>query len=75
VLGTLFGALPVIMVNGLVDFFEWFYNGLYFIPYILLILAFAAVFSSSLCLLSSRYTDGLMILHSLVDGYLSFHSC
>jgi len=45
-------------------------------PYILLILAFAAVFSSSLCLLSFAYTDGHHDSgHSLGDGYLSFHSC
>jgi peptide/nickel transport system permease protein len=42
-LGTLFGALAGYLGKWVNDFFEWLYNVLTSIPYILLILAFAAV--------------------------------
>jgi len=47
VLGTLFGALAGYFGKWVGDFFEWFYNVFTSIPYILLILAFAAVFAGS----------------------------
>jgi len=46
-LGTLFGALAGYFGGWIGDFFEWFYNVFTSIPYILLVLAFAAVFASS----------------------------
>jgi oligopeptide transport system permease protein len=47
ILGTLFGALAGYFGRWIGDFFEWFYNVFTSIPYILLILAFAAVFANS----------------------------
>ena len=47
VLGTLFGALAGYYGKWVGDLFEWFYNVFTSIPYILLILAFAAVFANS----------------------------
>jgi oligopeptide transport system permease protein len=46
-LGTALGAISGYMGGKVGDFLEWFYNIFTSIPYILLILAFAAVFSSS----------------------------
>ena len=46
-IGTVFGALAGYFRGWLDDFFEWFYSVFTSIPYILLILAFAAVFRSS----------------------------
>jgi oligopeptide transport system permease protein len=46
-LGTALGAVSGYMGGRVGDFLEWFYNIFTSIPYILLILAFAAVFSSS----------------------------
>jgi oligopeptide transport system permease protein len=47
VIGTVFGAISGYLGGKVGDFLEWFYNIFTSIPYILLILAFAAVFSSS----------------------------
>ena len=46
-IGTVFGALAGYFRGWLDDVFEWFYSVFTSIPYILLILAFAAVFRSS----------------------------
>lgn len=46
-IGTVFGALAGYFRGWLDDAFEWFYSVFTSIPYILLILAFAAVFRSS----------------------------
>ena len=47
VIGTALGAISGYMGGRIGDLLEWFYNIFTSIPYILLILAFAAVFSSS----------------------------
>jgi oligopeptide transport system permease protein len=47
IIGTALGAISGYMGGKVGDFLEWFYNIFTSIPYILLILAFAAVFSSS----------------------------
>jgi peptide/nickel transport system permease protein len=47
VIGTALGAISGYMGGWIGDALEWFYNIFTSIPYILLILAFAAVFSSS----------------------------
>jgi oligopeptide transport system permease protein len=47
IIGTTLGAVSGYMGGKIGDFLEWFYNIFTSIPYILLILAFAAVFSSS----------------------------
>jgi oligopeptide transport system permease protein len=47
IVGTALGAISGYMGGKVGDFLEWFYNIFTSIPYILLILAFAAVFSSS----------------------------
>jgi oligopeptide transport system permease protein len=47
ILGTVLGAISGYMGGRVGDFLEWFYNIFTSIPYILLILAFAAVFQSS----------------------------
>ena len=46
-IGTVFGALAGYFGGRMNDFFEWFYNIFTSIPYILLILAFAAVATST----------------------------
>jgi peptide/nickel transport system permease protein len=46
-IGTVFGALAGYFGGRVNDFFEWFYNIFTSIPYILLILAFAAVATST----------------------------
>jgi oligopeptide transport system permease protein len=46
-IGTILGAISGYMGGRVGDFLEWFYNIFTSIPYILLILAFAAVFQSS----------------------------
>lgn len=47
IIGTILGAVSGYMGGKIGDALEWFYNIFTSIPYILLILAFAAVFSSS----------------------------
>jgi oligopeptide transport system permease protein len=47
VIGTVLGAISGYMGGKVGDFLEWFYNVFTSIPYILLILAFAAVFAAS----------------------------
>jgi oligopeptide transport system permease protein len=47
VIGTVLGAISGYLGGKVGDFLEWFYNIFTSIPYILLILAFAAVFSAS----------------------------
>lgn len=54
VIGTTLGAISGYMGGKIGDFLEWFYNIFTSIPYILLILAFAAVFSSSPSLAAYR---------------------
>ena len=48
ILGTIFGALAGYFGGWINDFLEWFYNVFTSIPYILLILAFAAVLGKGL---------------------------
>ena len=47
IIGTILGALSGYLGGRVGDFMEWFYNVFSSIPYILLILAFAAVFAGS----------------------------
>jgi oligopeptide transport system permease protein len=47
IIGTVLGAIAGYMGGRVGDFLEWFYNIFTSIPYILLILAFAAVFNTS----------------------------
>ena len=47
IIGTVLGALSGYLGGRVGDFLEWFYNVFSSIPYILLILAFAAVFAGS----------------------------
>jgi oligopeptide transport system permease protein len=54
-IGTVFGAMAGYWGGKLNDFFEWFYNIFTSIPYILLILAFAAVATST-----GKFGKGIM---------------
>ncbi|MES2354361.1 MAG: ABC transporter permease [Pseudomonadota bacterium] len=64
-LGTLFGAVAGYFGKWVGDFFEWFYNVFTSIPYILLILAFAAVFGSSPFLAQFRGMPMVILILSL----------
>ena len=81
--GTLFGALAGYFGKWVGDFFEWFYNVFTSIPYILLVLAFAAVFASSPFLREFRGIPMVIMIlaltgwtgiYRLVDEYIKHRS-
>ncbi|MBL8510397.1 MAG: ABC transporter permease, partial [Betaproteobacteria bacterium] len=65
VIGTFLGALSGYLGGKVGDFLEWFYNIFTSIPYILLILSFAAVFSASPQLAAYRGIPMVVVILAL----------